>query len=165
MVAPSAAYQVDITGITKLAQEFGGNRAGLIVRDELSTAMLGGVIDAQNKADELVKHKSGAYKRGFRREVGVTGHGVVGILTNVVRSAADFPYAAALEFGRKAFGPKTKPYLVFKIGDQWISTKWVKEAPAQHILEYGMKNAMPAIEGRFLAARDRIASRLEAMKL
>lgn len=68
-------------------------------------------------------------------------------------------YAPFLEFGTKAHGPKTKPFLVFKTKDgRWIRTKWVKGITAVKMFERGLKDSTATVTAAFDTAIQRLLS-------
>lgn len=158
------SFQIDTSQITALARQYGGPAAQKIVRDELSTAMLASTQDVQTSVTERINHRSGNYARSFARRVQVTATGVIGIITNNARSAAGFVYAWTLEHGRGPVFAKRAKALRFEIGGQVLFRKSVGPAKAQYPMAFGARDAEPRIHGRFLAARDKIARRLEAMR-
>lgn len=161
---PSETFRVDIKEITALARVWGGPQAHKIVVDEQNTAMIGSLHDVQDAANARVKHKTGNYSRSFKREVRNTATGVLGILRNAAASSTGFVYATTLEYGRKGFSVVKAKALRFEIGGQVFFRHSVGPAPAQHPMEFGVRDAEPKIYGRFGAARDRIAVRLQAMR-
>jgi hypothetical protein len=161
MASTGQFFHIDIREITRLADGL-GRESGRIVRNELTTAMDRSNVHVKDAAIARHNRKSGGYAGAFKLQTKVSASGVLGLIDNIVRSKkGGFPYAVSLEFGRKAFSAVKAKALRFEIGGVTIFAKSVKAAPAQHLLEYGLRDATPRIEGEFAAARDRIAAKLE----
>jgi hypothetical protein len=159
---PGEAFRIDVREVVQYAQLF-GSQGVRIVGNELGTAMDGSLRDTEAAVNARVHHKTGNYKAAMRRLVSLSGAGVLGTLTNAAASKAGFVYAWTLEFGRGPVHAIKAKALRFEIGGQVFFRKSVGPAPAQHPMEFGLRDAQPRIEGRFAAARDRIAARLEAL--
>ena len=162
MPTTGQSFYIDTREITRLADGL-GREAGRTVRNELTTAMERSTQHVETAAKARVNNRTRNYIKSFIRQVKVGASGIVGLIDNRARSKTGFNYAVTLEFGRKAFGPIKAKALRFAIDGQTIFSKWVKAAPAQHILEFGLRDAAPRIDGEFAAARDRIAARLERL--
>lgn len=159
---PTQAFYIDIREITRLADGLGRN-AGLVVRNELTTAMDKSTKHVEDAGRRRVKSKTGNYARSFQRQVIVGAGGVVGVIKNAAASAKGFVYAWTLEYGRGPVHAIRAKALRFEIGGMVLFRKSVGPAPAQHIMEFAARDAQPQIDGEFNAARDRIAARLEAL--
>jgi len=157
---PTAAFTIDIREITRLADSL-GRASGKIVRDELTTAMDKSTMHVVTSSRARVNNKTGNYSNSFQRQTKVSASGVLGIITNAAKSSTGFVYAASLEWGRRGFSAIKAKALRFEIGGVVIFAKSVGPAPAQHIMEYGARDAEPRINAEFDAARDRIAAKLE----
>lgn len=157
---PTAAFNIDIREITRLADGL-SRESGRLVRNELTTAMDKSTTHVVNASKRRVNNKTGRYSASFQRQTKVSASGVLGIITNAAKSATGFVYAYTLEFGRGPVRALRAKALRFEIGGVVLFRKSVGPAPAQHIMEYGLRDAVPQIDGEFNAARDRIAARLE----
>lgn len=157
---PTAAFHIDIREITRLADGM-SRESGRITRNELTTAMDKSTKHVETAARARVNNKTGNYSRSFQRQTKVSASGVLGIITNAAKSATGFVYAGALEWGRGPVRAIKAKALRFEIGGRVIFAKSVGPAPAQHIMEFGLRDAEPRIQAEFIAAGDRIAARLE----
>ena len=53
-----------------------------------------------------------------------------------------------IEFGTKAHGPKTAPFLAWKGDDgKWIRAKWVRGIKAHHIVRFALEKLSSEIDG------------------
>jgi hypothetical protein len=158
----NAAFSFDVSEIRKeVYYKYGRNAVKWLV-EELTAGVSDSAKIAQAEANARIKGGSGS-KLAQASKV-VTRSSAKEIEGKVdwdsARSAAGFPYAAAVDKGRKAFGPKTAQYLRFEIDGEVIYTKWVKAAPAQDFTGKGLAAAKPKILGRMNAGVAKWAIRM-----
>ena len=160
----TAAFEIDASKVLRLGYKMKGGEAARIIRVELSSAVKQSVGSARDKANARVRKRSGKLQRSATTRVRVFATRIEGVVTWTARSDKGFPYPIVIESGRKAFGPKSAPFLVFKTRDgKWIRTKWVRAWPGTQFASKGLQETEPQIIGFMAAARDRIATRVEAV--
>lgn len=156
-------FHVDTSAITRLAQQLGGTAADRVVRNRLTTAMQRSTEHVAARARARIKHKSGLMGRSMKKRVTVNARTITGMVDNTARSSAGYFYPARVEFGRGPVHAKRAKMLRFTVGGQVFFRKSVGPAPAQHVMEFGLRDAEPLIVGEFARARDAIAADLERL--
>jgi hypothetical protein len=121
----NAAFSFDVSEIRKeVYYKYGRNAVKWLV-EELTAGVSDSAKIAQAEANARIKGGSGS-KLAQASKV-VTRSSAKEIEGKVdwdsARSAAGFPYAAAVDKGRKAFGPKTAKYLRFEIDGEEESSR------------------------------------------
>lgn len=148
--APVAAMlRIGTREIRKFVYYKFGREAVASLNKELVFSFLQAAKIARHEANVLIKGGEGAnLARASKTEVQVSGNDITAIVDwDSAVSDGGFHYAAAVDRGRKAFGPVNKKFLRFEIDAKEIFTKWVKAAPAQNFTGRGKTAAMPAIVG------------------
>lgn len=158
----NAAFSIDVSEIRKEIYYKYGRQAVKWLMEELTAATSDSAKIAQSAANALIKGgESSRLAKASKVTTRLTASEIEGKVDwDSARSAAGFPYAAAVDRGRKAFGPKTKQFLRFEIDGEVIYTKWVKASPAQDFTGKGLKAAQPKIVGRMNAGVAKWAVRM-----
>lgn len=153
----SAVFNVDISGIRELAQDFGGAQAQRIVMDELVTAGQRSGKHARDRANALLKHQSG--KLGKSAKISTQAN------ANQVNTIVEWTalHAQWVDRGRGPVVAKRAKFLHFFIDGQEFFRKRVGPAKAQHFTDRGLQAAEALIIAEHQRAADRIAGRLEAL--
>lgn len=144
----SGSFEIDLREIRDIGQKWVGDRK---LMNEIATSMAksgGFVRDAGNAR---IKHKT--YE--LSKSATVKTRASASAIETVIRwgdGLSPFNYAAAVNFGRKAFGVKFAKALRFVIDGQVIFRKSVGPAPAQYFAEKGLEDALPRIEGEMASA-------------
>lgn len=158
----NAALSFDVSEIRReIFYKYGRNAVKWLV-EELTAGVSDSAKIAQAEANALIKGGANSkLAQASKVKTRVTSGDIEAIVDwDSARSAAGFPYAAAVDKGRKAFGPKTATFLRFEIDGEVIYTKWVKAAPAQDFTGRGLKAARPKIVGRMNAGVAKWAMRM-----
>ena len=132
----------------RIEQRFGRESVGIFV-NELNAGMEQCGREARKQANALIKGGEGsrlAKSAKITRFVSRTSQGVV-VDWNSARSDAGFPYAAAVNTGRKAFGPINAKALRFQIGGRVIFAKRVRAFAGVHFTTRGLAAAKPSFDG------------------
>lgn len=163
-MAVNSTFHMDTSEIRREVYYKYGRRGTDIVTSEMRPAFMDIGKAAQQEANSLIK---GGEKSRLAQASTVTVREGARDITVVAswdgaRSVAGFPYAAAVNKGRKAFGPVKAKALRFEIDGKVIFTKWVKAAPAQDFTGKGLRKARPRIVHRVSIMKSRIIYRLQA---
>lgn len=120
--------------------------AGLFAEKELRKANYAAADAITTKVKLYAPVKTGALRKSiqFRTDN----------LTATV--ATDLSYAPYLEHGTRAHGPTSAPFLVFKIGNQWIRTKRVRGIKPRRFFQRGFEAAQRSVEAAYGRALDAI---------
>lgn len=149
----SASFAVEIPGLRAFAQKW-GVQADRQLMNELSTGFHEGGKLIQHEANSLIK--GGESSNLAKASKVTTTVGGRTIATTVdwsgARSATGFPYAAAVDTGRKAFGPINAKALHFVVDGRDIFTQHVKAFPGIHFRERGLAAGKPKAMARVRAA-------------
>lgn len=144
-----ASFSIDTTELRKkIYYRFGSESVGVFV-DELNTGMDQCGRAARKQANALIKGGEGsrlAKSAKITRFVSRASQGVI-VDWNSARSDAGFPYAAAVNTGRKAFGPVNKKVLRFEIDGRVIFAKHVRAFAGVHFTTRGLVAARPSFDG------------------
>ena len=159
----AAAFQIDVSGIRELAQDFGGAQAQRVVFDELVSAgqRSGKIVKA--KAATFIRNQSGQLAKNALVHTSTTANQIDTIVTWVAKSSRGFPYAAAVNYGRGPVVAKRAKYLHFFIDGKEFFRKRVGPAKAQFFAERGLQAAESLIVAEHQRAADRAAAKLEAL--
>ena len=158
-----AGFVIDTRPLRAEARKW-GSLAEKWLMDELTTAFERVGKIAQHEANVLIKGGEGSnLAKASKVTTKVSG---IDITTKVswdaARSESGFPYAAAVDTGRKAFGPVTAKVLRFEIGGEVIFAKWVKKFDGVHFTERGENAAEPKAHDEVERAIDRFVARMDA---
>lgn len=155
----SAMIRIDTREMRKFVYYKFGRAAVASLNHELAFGFTQAAKIARHEANVLIKGGEGAnLAKAATVEVHESTTGITAIVDwDGAVSDSGFHYAAAVDRGRKAFGPVNKKFLRFEIDGKEIFTKWVKAAPAQNFTGRGKTAAMPAIMGTINASIHRWA--------
>lgn len=131
---------INFSGMDALTQKVGGMAGLLEALDPkhpvFTDALARSAQHVAGQVKELTPVRTGALKESIR---GWVQPGEAIIETTV-------PYARYQEFGTRAHGPVTKPFLVFKTKDgQWVRTKKVKGIQPVRMFKRGVEASSQAI--------------------
>lgn len=159
-----STLQVDTTEIRRKIYYKYGRTAVDIVTSEMRTAFQDFGTIARDEANDLIKGgKESRLAKASKITVREGARDITAVVSwDAARSVAGFPYAAAVNTGRKAFGPVKAKVLVFEIDGKVIFTKWVKAFPGVHYTTKGLRNSMPKMISRKAKMRGNIVRRLQA---
>jgi hypothetical protein len=159
-----STFHVDTTEIRRKIYYKYGRPAVDIVTSEMRTAFQEFGTIARDEANVLIKGgKDSKLAKASKITVREGARDITAVVSwDAARSVAGFPYAAAVNNGRKAFGPIRAKFLRFEIDGKVIFTKWVKAAPAQNFTGRGLTNGRPKIIARTAKMRGNIVRRLAA---
>lgn len=159
----SAVFAINITGVRELAIDMGGQAAVQIIMDELVTAGQKSGKHARDRANALLKHKTGRLGKSAQPHTQISGSQVKTVVTWSAKSRSGFDYAFAVDRGRGPVVAKRAKALHFFIDGQEFFRKRVGPAKAQHFTDRGLQAAEALIIAEHQRAADRIGSRLEGM--
>lgn len=155
----SSSLAVEIPNLRAFAQKW-GVEADRKLMNELSTGFHEGGKIIQHEANILIK--GGEASRLAKASKVTTTVGGRTIATTVdwsgARSATGFPYAAAVDTGRKAFGPVNAKVLHFVIDGNEIFTMHVRAFPGIEFRKRGLAAGKPKAIARIHAGVDRWAA-------
>lgn len=140
------AFHIDIPELRGFAQRY-GVEADRRLMNELTTGFLRGGRHVQRAANALIK---GGESSRLAKASTVTTRVSANQLSATVswanaRSETGFPYAAAYDGGRRAFGPVRAQALRFVIDGRVIFAKHVRAFPGTHYMTRGLAAARPLV--------------------
>lgn len=158
-----AFFAMDVREVRKLARKMGQDAERAFL-DEMKLSFGRAITVARREANRLIKGgESSNLARSSAQEVRIYGIDIEAKANwDAARSPEGFPYAAAVDRGRKAFGPVRAKALRFEVGGQVVFAKWVRAAPAQNFTGRGLRAAGPRIVGEVNAGIARWADRMAA---
>lgn len=165
MASVGATFSIDTREVRAEARKW-GTLAEKWLMDELTTSFHKAGKIAQHEANVLIEGgESAKLAQASKVTTVVSG---IDIATTVdwddAVSPEGFHYAAAVDRGRRGFGPVNAKALRFEIGGEVIFTKWVGPAPAQDFTGRGAKAAEPKMMAEVNAAANRWAARMESAR-
>lgn len=137
----SIRFVITVKGLAQLPEKMKRFRVGILARVDMMLRRIGVEVASISKGDYLQGPRS-ATKLGR-----VTGQLAVSIAYKVTGNrvviGSNLPYAAIHEFGG-TIRAKRGPFLVFRIGKNWISKKSVV-IPSRPFLRPALDDARPAM--------------------
>ena len=158
-----SSFWIDTRDVRRIARKW-GQPAERMLLDELVVSFGRAITAARREANRLIKGGEGSnLARASVQKVTVSGSDVTAEANwDAARSPEGFPYAAAVDRGRKAFGPKTAKALRFGVNGETVFAKWVKAAPAQNFTGKGLERSRARVVGEVNAGIARWADRMAA---
>lgn len=142
----SDVFRIDIPELKPFERKWGELANPSLMR-ELTNAFIKGGQIAQHESNVLIKGgESSNLAKASKATTVVTGSSLTTTVDwSGARSATGFPYAAAVNTGRIAFGPVTAKALHFVIDGRDIFTQHVKAFAGTKFISRGLATAKPKI--------------------
>lgn len=160
----NASFAIDTREMRRLARKYGQD-ADRMLMDELTVGMGRAIQIAETEANRLIKGGAGSNLARAAKHKVMVARGVISAVADWDDAVSEegFHYAAAVDRGRKAFGPKTKKALRWTQGGNVIFARHVKATPGQNFTGRGLDRARTQIMGEMNGAVARWARRMEAL--
>jgi HK97 gp10 family phage protein len=147
-MAASQGIAITLSGFEPFLAKLRSGNA--LAEREMAKALTASAMLVQGKAKEYAPVKTGTLRRSITYSV--SGEKAI-VGTNL-------KYAPYLEFGTRAHGPKTAPFLVFQIGTQWIRTKRVRGIVGRGFFKRAIETSADGVTRYFQRAIDALFSHL-----
>lgn len=147
------SFRIEIPELRAFVNRY-GVQADRRLMNELTTGFLRGGKHVQRAANRLIK---GGESSRLAKASTVTTRVSASQITATIswanaRSETGFPYAAAYDGGRKAFGPVRAKALRFVVNGETVFAKHVKAFPGTHFMARGLAAARPQVNAEVRAA-------------
>lgn len=153
------SFHIEIPELRAFVNRY-GREADRRLMNELTTAFVRGGKHVQRAANRLIK--GGESSRLAKASFVSTKVSAKQITSTIswanARSDTGFPYAAAYDGGRKAFGPVRAKALRFVVNGETVFAKHVKAFPGTRFMARGLAAAKPQVNAEVRAAVARFAA-------
>lgn len=134
MIQSSLQFGVSINGLTSFKRAI--RDAPKVYSKQLQSALRKSGLLIQTKARLYAPVRTGALRRSISYE----------LRPKRLVIGSPLEYAQYQDQGTAAHGPKSSPFMVFKVGGKWVKTKWVKGVKAKHYFGRALRESRRTVD-------------------